>query len=171
MTAAWLAAASLPVAAIIETLNRPGYREGAQPRELWRCAARELSRTIHRLDRRSVDRAARSDHRVAPVRSGSRGRNQRRHLGARSRRIRLERTIAEGSAASVLGEPTLLPLSAIRTPNYAPKLEPGSRLVILGATVDISFNAPSIDDRVLPVRMMLDGTEVARAQVDFSRFE
>jgi len=70
-----------------------------------------------------------------------------------------------------LGDPTLLPLNATRTPSYAPKSEPGSPLVILGAIVDISFNAPTIDDRVLPVRVLLDGAEVARAQVDFSRFE
>ncbi len=70
-----------------------------------------------------------------------------------------------------LGDPTLLPLSATRTPSYAPKSKPGNVLVILGATVDISFNAPTIEDRVLPIRIMMEGTEVARAQVDFSRFE
>ena len=71
----------------------------------------------------------------------------------------------------LLGDPTLLPTGATRTPNYAPRSEPGSVLVILGAVVDVSFNAPSIDDRSLPVRLVLEGTEIARAQVDFSRLE
>ena len=72
----------------------------------------------------------------------------------------------------LLGEPTLLPLNATRTPHVTPASgEPGTRDVINGATVEMFYNAPTIDDRVLPVRMLFEGRELTRARVDFSRIQ
>lgn len=72
----------------------------------------------------------------------------------------------------LLGDPTLLPLNAIRTPHVTPASgEPGTRDVINGATIEMFYNAPTIDDRVLPVRMLLDGRELMRVSVDFSRIQ
>jgi hypothetical protein len=70
----------------------------------------------------------------------------------------------------LLGEPTLLAIDAIRTPhvNLATG-EPGSRDVITGATIEVFFNAPTIDDRILPVRVLSEGKELVRGRVDFSR--
>jgi hypothetical protein len=72
----------------------------------------------------------------------------------------------------LLGEPTLLATDVIRTPHisYA-NGQPGSIDVIEGATIEVFFNAPAINDRVLPVRLLLEGKELARASVDFSRVE
>ena len=70
----------------------------------------------------------------------------------------------------LLGDPTLLPINAIRTPHVTPASgEPGTRDVINGATIEMFYNAPTIDDRVLPVRILSEGNEVARVSVDFSR--
>ena len=72
----------------------------------------------------------------------------------------------------LLGEPTLLPIDAIRTPHVTPATgEPGTRDVITGATIEMFYNAPTIGDRVLPVRIMSEGKELLRASVDFSRVE
>ena len=68
----------------------------------------------------------------------------------------------------LLGEPTLLALNAVRTPHVTTG-EPGTRDVITGATIETYFNAPTIADRVLPVRLVFEGKELARANVDFSR--
>ena len=70
----------------------------------------------------------------------------------------------------LLGEPTLLAINAVRTPHVTTG-EPGTRDVITGATIETFFNAPTIADRVLPVRLMFEGKELARATVDFSRVE
>jgi hypothetical protein len=72
----------------------------------------------------------------------------------------------------LLGEPTLLPIDAVRTPHVTPATgEPGTRDVITGATIETFYNAPTIGDRVLPVRMIAEGKEMLRASVDFSRVE
>jgi hypothetical protein len=72
----------------------------------------------------------------------------------------------------LLGEPTLLAITASRTPHVTPATgEPGSRDVIVGATIETFYNAPTIADRVLPVRMLLEGQELARVSVDFSRVQ
>ena len=72
----------------------------------------------------------------------------------------------------LLGEPTLLALSAVRSAHTTPATgEPGSRDVINGATIEVFYNAPTIYDRVLPVRLLLEGRELARTSVDFSRVE
>lgn len=72
----------------------------------------------------------------------------------------------------LLGEPTLLGIDVIRTPHisYA-NGQRGSVDVIEGATIEVFYNAPSINDRVLPVRLLLEGKELARVSVDFSRVE
>ena len=72
----------------------------------------------------------------------------------------------------LLGEPTLLAMNAIRTPQISlANGEPGSRDVITGATIEVFYNAPTIADRVLPVRLLLEGKELVRASIDFARVE
>jgi hypothetical protein len=72
----------------------------------------------------------------------------------------------------LLGEPTLLAINATRTPHVTPATgEPGTRDVINGATIEMFYNAPTIDDRVLPVRLVSEGRELARVSVDFSRMQ
>jgi hypothetical protein len=72
----------------------------------------------------------------------------------------------------LLGDPTLLPINAVRTPHLTPATgEPGTRDVISGATIEIFYNAPTVDDRVLPVRILSDGKEQSRVSVDFSRIQ
>ena len=70
----------------------------------------------------------------------------------------------------LLGEPTLLAINVLRTPHVTTG-EPGTRDVINGATIETFFNAPTIADRVLPVRLIFEGRELARARMDFSRVE
>jgi hypothetical protein len=72
----------------------------------------------------------------------------------------------------LVGEPTLLAINVIRTPAIVPANgEPGMRDIITGATIEVFYNAPTIADRVLPLRLLFEGTEVARRSVDFSRVE
>ena len=72
----------------------------------------------------------------------------------------------------LLGEPTLLAINAIRTPHITPaSSERGTRDVIDGATIEVFYNAPTISDRTLPIRMLLEGKELARVSVDFSRIQ
>ena len=73
----------------------------------------------------------------------------------------------------LLGEPTLLAIDAKRTPHVttAPAGERGTRDLITGATVEVFYNAPTIAGRALPVRLVLEGKELARAAVDFGRLD
>jgi hypothetical protein len=72
----------------------------------------------------------------------------------------------------LVGEPTLLAINATRTPHVTPATgEPGTRDVISGATVETFYNATTIDDRVLPVRLMFEGKEITRVLVDFARIQ
>jgi hypothetical protein len=72
----------------------------------------------------------------------------------------------------LLGDPTLLGIDAIRTPQITPSNgEPGTRDVMYAATIETFYNAPTIADRVLPLRLLFEGKEVARLSVDFSRVE
>ena len=72
----------------------------------------------------------------------------------------------------LLGEPTLLAINATRTPHITLATgEPGTRDVISGATIEMFYNAPTIADRVLPVRMLSDGKELLRVSFDFSRVQ
>jgi hypothetical protein len=72
----------------------------------------------------------------------------------------------------LLGDPTLLAINAIRTPHITQATsEPGTRDVISGATIEMFYNAPTIADRVLPVRIFADGRELLRASFDFARVQ
>lgn len=72
----------------------------------------------------------------------------------------------------LLGDPTLLAIDASRTPHVTPATgQPGTRDLIYGATIETFYNAPTIADRVLPLRLLFEGKEVARLTVDFSRIE
>jgi hypothetical protein len=71
----------------------------------------------------------------------------------------------------MLGEPTLLAVQAIRTPHMTVASGERFREIIHGATIETSFNALSIEDRVLPIRVVSEGKDLARATVDFSRLE
>jgi hypothetical protein len=70
----------------------------------------------------------------------------------------------------LLGEPTLLAISAIRTPHIT-QAHGDTRDVLNGATIEIFYNAPTIANRVLPVRVLSEGKELTRASVDFSRMQ
>ena len=71
----------------------------------------------------------------------------------------------------LLGNPTLLAIDAIRTPHITPAGEPGTRDILYAATIETFYNAPTIADRVLPLRLLFEGKEIARLSVDFSRVE
>ena len=71
----------------------------------------------------------------------------------------------------MLGQPTLLAVQSIRTPHVSRLAGDVSRDFIYGATIETTFNALSIHDQSLPVRIVSDGNELARATVDFSRLE
>ena len=68
----------------------------------------------------------------------------------------------------LLGDPTLLAINAIRTPHITPATgEPGTRDVINGATIEVFYNAPTIDDRLLPVRLISEGKRARPRQRGF----
>jgi hypothetical protein len=72
----------------------------------------------------------------------------------------------------LLGDPTLLAINASRTSHIDPATgKPGTRDVISGATIEMFYNAPTIDDRVLPVRIVSEGKELIRSGFDFSRVQ
>lgn len=72
----------------------------------------------------------------------------------------------------LLGEPSLLALGVSRTPNFSiGPPDNRSRPAIMGAVIEASFNAPSVNDRVLAVRVVSEGQELGRFSVDFSRLE
>ena len=73
----------------------------------------------------------------------------------------------------LVGEPTLLAINASRTPHITTlSVDGGTPIdVIHGATIETFYNAPTINDRVLPVRMIFEGKEIARVTVDFSRVQ
>jgi hypothetical protein len=72
----------------------------------------------------------------------------------------------------LLGEPTLLPIATTRVPNVTPaSTDRKTRPIFHGATIETAFNAPSVNNRTLPIRIISAGDEVGRAVVDFSRLE
>lgn len=71
----------------------------------------------------------------------------------------------------LLGEPTLLALDSSRTPVLMAGTDVGGSSAIIGATIETFYNAPTIADRVLPLRLVFEGKEIARHSVDFSRIE
>lgn len=72
----------------------------------------------------------------------------------------------------LVGEPTLVAEQTMRTAHVTPASGDGkTRDFIYGATIETSFEARSINDRALPVRLVSEGKELARAVVDFSRID
>jgi hypothetical protein len=72
----------------------------------------------------------------------------------------------------LVGEPTLLAINATRAPHITTIVVDGGSIdVIQGATIETFYNAPTINDRILPVRMIFEGKEIARVSVDFSRVQ
>jgi hypothetical protein len=72
----------------------------------------------------------------------------------------------------LVGEPTLLAINTIRTPHITPASgERGTRDVIDGATIEVFYNAPTIKNRMLPIRMFFEGKELTRVGVDFARIQ
>lgn len=67
----------------------------------------------------------------------------------------------------LIGEPSFLALDVVRTP----LLTDGSPASMTGAVIEAAFNAPSFHDRSLPVRIVMDGKELARVDVEFSKLE
>jgi hypothetical protein len=77
----------------------------------------------------------------------------------------------------LLGEPTLVAQQTLRTPLVTPaagdnkKREMKTRDFIYGATIETTFDAREIADRVLAVRLVFEGEEILRGSVDFSRLD
>jgi hypothetical protein len=67
-----------------------------------------------------------------------------------------------------LGEPPFLPVSVARTPITRSPEDGGT---LAGAVIEAAFNAPSIGDATVPVRVLLDGKQVVRVRVDLSRID
>lgn len=66
----------------------------------------------------------------------------------------------------LIGEPSFLALDVVRTPLLA-----DGSASMTGAVIEAAFNAPSFHDRSLPVRIVMDGKELTRVDVDFSKLE
>jgi hypothetical protein len=71
----------------------------------------------------------------------------------------------------LLGEPTLVAEQTIRTPHVIPSGDGNPRDFISGATIEVTFDARAIRDRVLVVRLISEGKELARTTADFSRLD
>jgi hypothetical protein len=74
----------------------------------------------------------------------------------------------------VIGNPPLEALAVRRTSLYAvagPNPKPGTHAALNGAIVEADFDAEAVAHDLRPVRVMLEGKEVARATVDFGRLE
>ena len=72
-----------------------------------------------------------------------------------------------------IGDPDIVPVDVVRTPITA--LLSGKAhdwsAPLLGATIESVFDAVSVGDTVRPVRLSLDGKDVARVSIDFSKLE
>lgn len=71
----------------------------------------------------------------------------------------------------MIGEPSFLPLDVLRTPIVSSPPDGVGFGPMSGAVIETFFNAPSFQDRVLPLRIALEGKELVRATVDFSKLE
>jgi hypothetical protein len=72
----------------------------------------------------------------------------------------------------LVGEPTLVVEQSTRTPHVvAASREGNTRDFIYGATIESFFDAHAVKGRVLPVRIISKGKELARTTADFSRFD
>ncbi|HKY20835.1 MAG TPA: hypothetical protein VJM31_06410 [Vicinamibacterales bacterium] len=69
----------------------------------------------------------------------------------------------------LIGEPSFLAIDVARTPLMTVSTEGVASMT--GAIIETSFNAASFSDRALPVRIVMDGRDLTRAVVDFSRLE
>ena len=72
----------------------------------------------------------------------------------------------------LIGEPSFLPLDVSRVPIMSSLPPSGVGFgSMTGATIETFFNAASLQDRVLPVKIVFEGRELVRAPVDFSKLE
>ena len=70
----------------------------------------------------------------------------------------------------LVGEPSFLALDVVRTPQMA--LTNDEKVTFMtGAVIETTFNAQSLQDRALPVRVVFDGKEIVRVAADFARLE
>jgi hypothetical protein len=69
----------------------------------------------------------------------------------------------------LVGEPSFLAVETVRTPVTVSF--DGGTSGLVGAVVETTFNALSIANRTLPVRIALDGKELVRLSVDFGRLD
>ena len=67
----------------------------------------------------------------------------------------------------LIGEPSFQGIDVVR----AALMTSGTPTSMTGAVVEAAFNAPSFHDRTVPVRIVLEGKELARVTVDFSKLE
>ena len=71
----------------------------------------------------------------------------------------------------LLDDPTLLSLDTTRVPLGASPASPDLPIIMTGVVVETAFNAPSVGNRVLPVRVLFGGKELVRVMVDFSALD
>lgn len=71
----------------------------------------------------------------------------------------------------LLDEPTLLALETTREALGARAASPEEPSIMTGAVVETAFNAPSIANGPLPVRIVFEGEELVREMVDFAKLE
>lgn len=69
----------------------------------------------------------------------------------------------------LVGEPSFLAVETVRTP-VTVSFEGGTSGLV-GAVVETTFNALSLANRTLPVRIVLDGKPLTRLNVDFARLD
>ena len=69
----------------------------------------------------------------------------------------------------LVGAPSYQAVSTVRSP-VTVSLDSGSSGLV-GAVIETGFNALSFADRTLPIRIIFEGKELARLDVDFSRLE
>ena len=74
---------------------------------------------------------------------------------------------------TLVGEPPMTPLDVIRSPllGFNTPGRVGAPAPVLGALVEATFDAGSIGQTSRPVRIVLDGQEIKRLTIDFSRLE
>lgn len=71
-----------------------------------------------------------------------------------------------------LGDPGLLPIKSSSAPEIAGMKKDGKDVSALtGGVLETAFNAPSIGNAALPLRVIVDGKLIGRATVDFSKIE
>ena len=71
------------------------------------------------------------------------------------------------SVEILIGDPSYLPIDTVSTPLLVSS-EVGVSAGLTGAVIETSFNAPSIENRTVPVRIVFEGKDLVRQAVDFS---